>query len=179
MIDGDFGRSSELAHHVAIVGNFSHNHRTWGLHSTDTHTVLLQDNVFALSAREHGAYASDGSDNYVVRRNIFFNNHAGGFQANLDPEASLDEVMSHPAFRSYPSKQPTRAWAEGLMKLATEKFGEHGFPDGRGENFIVEQNVITGNGRGGAGAINLAGLSESPLRQFRSRHSPVGQREPV
>ncbi|WP_438006100.1 right-handed parallel beta-helix repeat-containing protein [Sorangium sp. So ce321] len=164
MIDGAFGETGRLAHHIAIVGNFSHHHHTWGFHSTDSHTVLLQDNLFALSAREHGAYASDGSDNYVVRRNVFFGNSAGGFQANLDPETSLEEVMKHPSFRGYPPMEPTRAWAAGLMKMATDRFGEHGFPDGRGVNFIIEQNVMNGNGRVGGGAINLAGLSESLIQ---------------
>ena len=53
MLDGDFGRSSKQTHHIVIVGNFSHNHLKWGLHSTDTHTVLIQHNLFALSALEH------------------------------------------------------------------------------------------------------------------------------
>ncbi len=121
----------------------------------------------------------------MVRRNVFFGNNAGGFQANLDPEASLEEVMKHPSFRSYPPMEPTRAWAAGLMKLATDRFGENGFPDGRGVNFIIEQNVMNGNGRIGGGAINLAGLSDSliqnnlRLRQLRPRDRAVGQREPV
>ncbi|WP_437913503.1 right-handed parallel beta-helix repeat-containing protein [Sorangium sp. So ce302] len=164
MIDGAFGETSSLAHHIAIVGNFAHHHRTWGVHSTDSHTVLLQDNLFAFSAGEHGAYISDGSDNYVVRRNVFFGNNASGFQANLDPEASLDAVLEHPSFRDHPRREPTRAWATELMKGATERFGEHGFPDGRGVNFIIEQNVINGNGRSGGGAINLAGVSDSVIQ---------------
>ncbi|MGK3984674.1 right-handed parallel beta-helix repeat-containing protein [Sorangium sp. So ce136] len=164
MVDGAFGETGRLAHHIAIVGNFSHHHHTWGFHSTDSHTVLLQDNLFALSGREHGAYVSDGSDNYVVRRNVFFGNNAGGFQANLDPEASLEEVMKHPSFRGYPPMEPTRAWAAGLMKMATDRFGEHGSPDGRGVNFIIEQNVMNGNGRVGGGAINLAGVSDSLIQ---------------
>ncbi|WP_437588777.1 right-handed parallel beta-helix repeat-containing protein [Sorangium sp. So ce1000] len=164
MVDGAFSETGRLAHHIVIAGNFSHHHAMWGFHSTGSHTVLLQDNLFALSGREHGAYVSDGSDNYVVRRNVFFGNNAGGFQANLDPESSLEEVMEHPSFRSYPAMEPTRAWAAGLMRLATDRFGEHGFPDGRGVNFIIEQNVMNGNGRVGGGAINLAGLSDSLIQ---------------
>src|SRR5262249_23527318 len=140
MLDGDFGRSGKLTHHVAVIENFSHNHQTWGLHSTDTHTVLLQDNLFALSAREHSAYVSDGSDDYVIRRNVFFGSHASGLQVNLDPESSLEEVMKHPAFRDHPRSDGTRAWALGLLREATLRFGENGFPDGRGVNFIIEEN---------------------------------------
>ena len=31
----------------------------------------MEDNLFALSAQEHSAYVSDGSDDYVIRRNVF------------------------------------------------------------------------------------------------------------
>src|SRR3954468_11782001 len=53
MLDGDFSKTGKQTHHIVIVGNFSHNHRKWGLHSRDTHTVLIQDNLFARSAVEH------------------------------------------------------------------------------------------------------------------------------
>jgi hypothetical protein len=163
-IDGDFGNSSRLAHHVAVIGNFSHHHRMWGLHSTDTHSVLIQDNLFSHSAREHGAYVSDGSDNYVIRRNVFFSNRGSGLQCNVDPLASLEETMKHPAMAGHPRMQETQAWAEAALRAATERFGAHGFPDGRGYNFIIEGNVMNGNGRSGGAAINLAGVRESLIQ---------------
>ena len=164
MLDGDFGRTSKQTHHIVIAGNFSHNHRKWGLHSTDTHTVLIQDNLFALSAQEHSAYASDGSDNYVIRRNIFFGSNASGLQCNIDSVSSFHELIKNSALRSYRKEEPTREWAVGLVKLATEKFGEHNFPDGRGLNFIIEDNVINANGKAGGGSLNLAGLQESLIQ---------------
>ena len=164
MLDGDFGRSGKQTHHVVIVDNFSHNHRKWGLHSTDTHTVLLQNNVFALSALEHSAYASDGSDNYVIRRNIFFGSRAGGLQCNLDTVSSFHELLKHPLLKNYRQEEPAREWALGLVKLATEKFGENNFPDGKGINFIIEENVINANGKGGGGSLNLAGLQHSLIQ---------------
>jgi len=164
MLDGDFGRSGKQTHHIVIVDNFSHNHRKWGLHSTDTHTVLIQNNVFALSALEHSAYASDGSDNYVIRRNIFFGSHAGGLQCNLDTVSSFHELLKHPLLKNYRQEEPTREWALGLVKLATEKFGENNFPDGKGINFIIEENVINANGKGGGGSLNLAGLQDSLIQ---------------
>ena len=147
-----------------IVGNFYHNHLKWGLHSTDTHTVLLQDNLFALSALEHSAYASDGSDNYVIRRNIFFGSRSGGLQCNIDSVSSFHELLKNPALRDYRKEEPTRAWALGLVQLATEKFGANNFPDGRGLNFIIEENVVNLNGKGGGGSFNLAGLQESLIQ---------------
>jgi hypothetical protein len=163
-LDGDFTVSSKLTHHVVVINNFSHNHRSWGLHSTDTHTVLMQGNLFALSCQEHSAYVSDGSDNYVIRRNIFFASRSSGLQCNLDPQASTQELLRHPELAPYGEMQPTREWAEGLLSLATEKFGEHNFPDGRGVNFIIEDNVVNGNGKGGGGSFNFAGLQESLIQ---------------
>ena len=163
-LDGDFANSSKMAHHIAIIGNFSHSHRTWGLHSTDTHTVLMQDNLFALSCMEHSAYVSDGSDNYVIRRNIFHASRSSGLQINLDPLASLQELLRHPELAGHGPDDGTWSWARGLLDLATEKFGERNFPDGRGVNFIVENNVIWGNGQGGGGSLNLAGLQDSLIQ---------------
>jgi hypothetical protein len=70
-------------------------------------------------------------------------------------------VLKHPAFAGFPAEQPTRAWALALVRRATELFGEHNFPDGKGESFIIEDNVIWGNGKGGGGSLNLAGLQDS------------------
>jgi hypothetical protein len=150
-----------MAHHVAIVGNFSHNHRKWGLHSTDSRTVLLQDNLFALSCLEHSAYVSDGSDDYVIRRNVFFGSRSGGLQCNIDPLSSFAELLKHPALRDLGPDGKTREWALGLVARATELFGEGNFPDGRGVSFIIEENVVNANGKGGGGSFNFAGLQES------------------
>ena len=164
MLDGDFGLTGEQTHHIVIIDNFSHNHRKWGLHSRDTHTVLMQNNLFALSAMEHSAYVSDGSDNYVIRRNVFFGSNASGLQCNLDTVSSFHDLIRNPLLRSYRKEEPTREWALGLIKLATEKFGENNFPDGKGINFIIEDNVINENGKAGAGSLNLAGLQDSLIQ---------------
>ncbi len=164
MLDGDFGSTGKQTHHVVLIGNFSHNHRKWGFHSRDTHTVLMQDNVFALSAMEHSAYVSDGSDNYVIRRNIFFGSHAGGLQCNLDTVSSFHDLVRNPELRDYPKEEPTREWAVGLVTLATQKFGENNFPDGKGIDFIIEDNVINENGKAGGGSLNLAGLQDSLIQ---------------
>ena len=164
MLDGDFGRSSKQTHHIVVLNNFSHNHRKWGLHSTDTHTVLIQGNLFALSAQEHSAYVSDGSDNYVIRRNVFFGSNASGLQCNIDSVSSFHELLKNSELRNYRKEEPTRDWATGLVKLATEKFGENNFPDGRGINFIIEDNVMNANGKAGAGSLNLAGLQDSLIQ---------------
>ena len=78
MLGSGFAQSSLLTHHIIILNNFSHHHGMWGMHSTDTHTVLMQGNCFAFSRQEHSAYVSDGSDNYVIRRNVFFGSRGCG-----------------------------------------------------------------------------------------------------
>jgi len=119
MMDGDFSRTSKQTHPIILIDAFSHHHRKWGFHSRDTHTVLIQNNLFAFSKQEHSGYASDGSDNYVIRRNVFFGSNASGLQCNLDSVSSLHDLIKNPRLKGYPAEQPTREWAVGLIKLAT------------------------------------------------------------
>jgi hypothetical protein len=164
LITGDFPSTTKLAHHIAFVGNYSHHHQRWGLHSTDSHTVLLQDNLFAFSALEHAAYVSDGSDDYVIRRNVFYGSNASGLQCNVDAVSSLTRLREHPTLAEAGPYAPTREYALKLIQLATERFGANAFPDGRGFNFLIEDNVISENGKAGGGAMNLAGVRESLIQ---------------
>lgn len=178
MLDGDFSKTGKQTHHIVLLGNFSHNHKKWGFHTRDTHTVLIQDNLFALSVMEHSGYVSDGSDNYVIRRNVFFGSNSGGLQCNLDSVSSLHDLIKNKDLQGYPKEQPTREWAVGLIKLATEKFGENNFPDGRGVNFIIEENVMNENGKAGGGSLNLAGLQDSLIQNnliYDNRNHGIAQ----
>jgi hypothetical protein len=161
MLDGEFRSSTSLAHHVVVQNVWADGHRKWGIHAVDSRSVLVQDSFFTRSFEEHGVYVSDGSDDWVLRRNVFFSNNAGGLQINVDPLASFDEVKEHPAFATHPRWEGSRAWAEGVLRKGNELFGEHAWPDGRGFNFLVERNVMNENGRIGGAAINLAAVSES------------------
>lgn len=161
MLDGNFRDTSTLAHHVAVRNVWSDGHREWGIHAVDSRTVLVEDSVFSRSQEEHGVYVSDGSDDWVLRRNVFFANVAGGLQINVDPLASFEETMEHPALAGHPRWENSRRWAEGLLRRGNELFGEHGWPDGRGVNFLVEDNVMNENGRIGGAALNLAAVSDS------------------
>jgi hypothetical protein len=163
-IAGGFVETGKLAHHIVILNNFSHNHRGWGLHSVDTHTVLMQGNCFALSSREHSAYVSDGSDNYCIRRNVFFGSTCSGLQCNLDPLASLDKLVQVPGLTEFKDAPKTPEMAQKLLKAATDKFGANNFPDGQGFNFIIEDNVVNENGKKGGGSLNLAGLKDSVIQ---------------
>jgi hypothetical protein len=163
-LDGNFGESGEMTHHIALVRLLSHHHARWGMHSTDTHTVLVQDSFFGFSGSQHGAYVSDGSDDYVIRRNVFIANHQAGLQCNMDPAASFEELVKHPAMRHLAPIENTRAWVGRALTAATRHFGAGNFPDGRGVNFIIEDNVINGNGKGGAAGLNFASMSHSLIQ---------------
>lgn len=164
MLDGDFGHTGKLVRNVAIVGVFSSKHKTWGMHSTDTATVLVQDSAFRASVLEHGLYVSDGSDDWVIRRNVFFDNYACGLQINLDPLASLEETMRHVGMTGHPPFAETRAWALSTLARADRVYGPNNYPDGRGINFIVENNVSFHNGKKGGAAYNFALISDSLIQ---------------
>lgn len=157
-LSGDFPKTGKLVHHVAIVNVTAIDHAKWGFHSVDTRAVLIEDSVFARSFEEHGAYVSDGSDEYVIRRNVFFGNDDAGLQINLDPKASLHKITHHARLADVAKGGTTRAWALDVLRAADAAFGAGNYPDGRGERFLVEQNVMNANGKGGGGALNLAGL---------------------
>ncbi len=161
MIDGAFRSTGALAHHVVVRNVWSDGHRKWGIHATDTRSVLVEDSFFTRSFEEHGVYVSDGSDDWRIRRNVFFSNNAGGLQINVDPVASFDEAIEHPRFAGHARNDGSRAWAELTLKRGDELFGANAWPDGRGFNFHVSENVMNENGRIGGAAINLAGVSES------------------
>lgn len=160
-VDGSFRESGEMAHHIALIRLLSHHHARWGMHGTDSHTVLMQDSLYGFSGAQHGAYVSDGSDDYVIRRNVFVGNHQSGLQCNMDSIASFEELLAHPDMRDLAPMEPTRAWAERALRAATARFGAGRFPDGRGVSFIIEANVINGNGAGGAAGLNFASMSHS------------------
>lgn len=162
MIGSGFFWSGSITRKIIILNNYSHNHRSWGLHSVNSHSVLIQGNVFANNAVEHGCYVSDGSDNYVVRNNIVVGNRSSGIQFNLDPVSSVNRLMSTATIREeFPEIQYTRDWYEDLFEFAESLYGRHNFPDGAGVNHIIENNILYGNGQGGGGVINLAGFQHS------------------
>jgi len=164
LLQGLFRQSAKWTHHIIVKDVFSHDHDSWGLHSVDTHTVLIQDCCFTGMNREHGAYVSDGSRNYVIRRNVFQGNNSGGLQCNIDPNATLLTLSRSAEFAAYAKYEPTREWALGLLELAAKKWGADNFPNGHGRNFIIEDNVMTGNGANGGGALNLAALQDSLIQ---------------
>lgn len=159
-----FAETGRLVHHVAVLENYAHHQRMWGFHSVQSHTVLLQDNCFAHSVVQHGAYVSNGSDNYVIRRNVFFGNEGSGLQCNLDPDSCFQIFLGHPDMAAFGPYRHAHDDVARQLAAATAHFGTNNFPDGCGVNYIIEDNVANGNGREGGAAYNLAGLQDSLIQ---------------
>jgi hypothetical protein len=171
---GYFEATGQFSHHIIVMDVYSHDNGVWGLHTTSTSTMLIQDSFFTGSGEEHGAYISGSGDHFVIRRNVFQGNPPPGFRSTPtrdgDPRTLLlarnvrgRDVRLGEAdveFTGAASWQDIKTCydSQGLPDL-----GEF-FENGISENLIIEQNVITGNGAAGGAGINLASVHSSLVR---------------
>jgi hypothetical protein len=165
---GYFAETGRFNTHIVVMDVYSHDNGVWGMHSTATSYMVVQDSVFTNSGEEHGLYLSGGGDNMLVRRNVFQDNVASGFQMNADPQTAEGELYYWLENSSGDTcgLDDYSPWAE--LKAC---YDQQGLPDlgpfiedGVGVNVIVEQNVFAGNGREGGAAINLASVRDSVVR---------------
>ncbi|MCI0709521.1 MAG: right-handed parallel beta-helix repeat-containing protein [Chloroflexi bacterium] len=170
---GYFSNTGHFSHHIIVSNIYSHDNYEWGMHTTSTNYMLIQDSAFTNSEDEHGLYISGSGDNIVVRRNVFQGNPSAGLQINADPQTATGEVF----YWLEMSTGDTCDWSEDdIDGTATwhdikDCYDSQGLPDlgeffedGISENIIVEQNVMTNNGENGAAAINLASVQNSIIR---------------
>ncbi|MCB9451975.1 MAG: right-handed parallel beta-helix repeat-containing protein [Anaerolineaceae bacterium] len=169
---GYFSETGQFSHHVIVMDVYSHDNGSWGLHTTSTNYVVVQDSIFTNSREEHGAYLSGSGDNMLIRRNVFQGNNASGLQINADPYTATEELF----YWLGNSTDDTCGWAEDDLESVTwhevkDCYDSQGLPDlgefiedGVGEHIIIEQNVITANGAAGGAGINLASVRNSTVR---------------
>lgn len=169
---GYFSETGQFSHHVIVMDIYSHDNGSWGLHTTSTNTLLIQDSIFTNSRDEHGAYLSGSGDNMIIRRNVFQANNAAGLQINADPQTATEELF----YWLDNSTGNTCDWSEDDIDFLTwheikDCYDSQGLPDlrefiedGISENIIIEQNVITANGEIGGAGINLASVRNSTVR---------------
>ncbi|HEX2622704.1 MAG TPA: hypothetical protein VHL11_21235, partial [Phototrophicaceae bacterium] len=178
---GYFSETGHFSDHIIVMGIYSRNNNTWGLHTTQVSYMVVQDSVFTGSQDEHGAYISGGGDHFLIRRNVFQGNNASGLQANLDPESATTELFYYLQNRGHGTCGITEedadfegpaTWDEVKACYDQKKaqfpadfpdLGEF-IDDGIGKDFIIEQNVMDNNGNAGGAAINLASLRQSEVR---------------
>lgn len=172
---GYFEATGHFSHHFVVLDVYSHDNGTWGLHTTATNYILIQDSFFTNSGEEHGVYISGSGDNVVIRRNVFQGNIASGVQVNADPQTATSVVF----YWLQASTGDTCEWSDADVEFegaatwddlkacydsqGLPDLGEY-FEDGLSENIIIEQNVITGNGDAGGAGINLAAMHNSTIR---------------
>ena len=174
-LSGNFGGTGQFAHHFVVSNVYSHDHGVWGLHTTSTNEVVIQDSVFTNSGEEHGAYISGSGDNMLIRRNVFQGNNAAGLQVNADPQSATSQVF----YWLQASTGDTCGWTEADVEFTGAAtwhdlkacYDQQGLPDlgaffedGVSEGLIIEQNVVTGNGAAGGAGLNLASLRHSVVR---------------
>lgn len=172
---GYFEGTGQFSHHIIVTDVYSHDNGEWGLHTTSTSYVLVQDSFFTGSGEEHGAYFSGSGDHMVIRRNVFQGNAAAGLQVNPDPQTATMNVF----YWLVESTGNTCGYSEADVDFtgpatwhdinacydsqSLPDLGEF-FEDGISADLIIEQNVITGNGAAGGAGINLAALRDSTVR---------------
>lgn len=169
---GYFSETGQFSHHVIVMDIYSHDNGSWGLHTTSTNTLLIQDSIFTNSRDEHGTYLSGSGDNMIIRRNVFQANNAAGLQINADPQTATEELF----YWLDNSTGNTCNWREDDIDSLTwhevkDCYDSQGLPDlgefiedGISEHIIIEQNVITANGAIGGAGINLASVRNSTVR---------------
>ncbi len=174
-VTGYFEATGHFSHHIVVLDVYSHDNGRWGLHTTSTNYVLIQDSFFTNSGEEHGVYISGSGDNMVIRRNVFQGNVASGLQVNADPQTATMTVF----YWLQEATGDTCGWSEADVEFngsatwddmkacydgqGLPDLGEF-FEDGISENLIIEQNIITRNGEAGGGGINLASVRNSVIR---------------
>ena len=172
---GYFSGTGHFSHHIIVMDVYSHDNGKWGLHTTSTSYVVIQDSIFTGSVEEHGAYISGSGDHMLIRRNVFQGNSASGLQVNADPQTAISELFYWLAN----STGDTCGWSEADVEFTGSAtwedmkacYDEQGLPDlgefiedGISEGLIIEQNIMTGNGEVGAAGINLASVRHSTVR---------------
>ncbi|MGF1506937.1 MAG: right-handed parallel beta-helix repeat-containing protein [Anaerolineae bacterium] len=177
-LTGYFIATGSFSHHFVVMDVYSRDNGEWGMHTTSTSEMLIQDSVFTTSIDEHGLYISGSGDNAVVRRSVFQGNNLSGLQVNADPFTAALELFGWLQSESGDSTpcgiSESDLYASdgsGTWQDVKDCYDSLGLPDlgayiedGISENLIIEQNVMTGNGANGAAGINLASVRHSIVR---------------
>jgi len=172
---GYFNGTGHFSHHIIVLNVYSHDNYKWGLHTTQASYMVIQDSVFTGSTDEHGAYISGGGDHFLIRRNVFQGNNASGLQVNADPQTATLELFYYLNNFTNNTCGYTEAQVEFEGSATWQQikacYDSQGLPDlgefiddGISQDLIIEQNVMTNNGTAGGGAINLASVRNSIVR---------------
>lgn len=167
-LSGYFSETGRFSHHLIALDVYSHNNY-WGLHTTAANYILIQDSYFLNNDEEHGVYISGSGDSGVIRRNVFQGNTSSGLQINADPVSATEELFYY-LENTTGDTCGLDDW-EATWRQVKHCYDSQGLPDlgnsiedGISEGWIIEQNVMTGNGAEGAAGINMASVRHSTVQ---------------
>jgi parallel beta-helix repeat protein len=72
------------SNHVSVIGNTVSGCGTWGIFTSHSSDLLIQDNTTSGSQKQHGIYVSNSADHARIRGNIVFGNRGSGIHLNGD-----------------------------------------------------------------------------------------------
>ncbi|MDI3285587.1 right-handed parallel beta-helix repeat-containing protein [Polyangium sp. 15x6] len=133
---GGAGIFVQVSDHITLRRNRADDNGRWGIFTSFTDDLLVEDNECSRSRSEHGIYVSNSADRPIIRRNHVWGNQRSGIQINADNN------FDSPAYRV-----------------------RGGVVDGIVTGAVIEDNLIHDNGAGGGAAINLDGVQDSLIRR--------------
>lgn len=72
------------SNHVSVIGNTVSDCGNWGIFTSHSSNLLIQDNTTSGSRYQHGIYVSNSADHAVIRGNSVFGNYGSGIHLNGD-----------------------------------------------------------------------------------------------
>lgn len=167
-VAGFFSATGRFSHHIVVMNVYSHDNGVWGLHTTATSYLVIQDSMFTNAQDEHGIYISGSGDHVLIRRNVFQGNLSSGVQVNADPLTATSELFYwlETATGDTCGLSEESLWQEVKACYDSQNLPDLGImiEDGVSERIFIEQNVITGNGSLGAAGVNLASVRNAIVR---------------
>jgi len=79
---------------VVIRGNYCHDNEVWGIFTSHVDSLLIEGNIAANSAQQHGIYVSNACVNPTVRANALLDNAGAGLHMNGDASQGGSGVIT-------------------------------------------------------------------------------------
>jgi parallel beta-helix repeat protein len=82
------------SNHVKVIGNTLENNGTWGVFTSHSSDLLIENNTTSHSGTQHGIYVSNSADRVVIRNNRIFANSNCGIHMNGDASQGGSGIIS-------------------------------------------------------------------------------------
>ncbi len=80
---------------AVITNNKADHNGTWGIFTSHSENVRIENNVTSRSINQHGIYVSNSADNPIIRGNVSFGNTRAGIHVNGDASQGGDGIISN------------------------------------------------------------------------------------